>query len=187
MNDLDRYNHCSYCACKFDLKTKEATTKICNNCKNITYDNPIPVVIAMIPLITDIPLDDIKSSFAKSMLVIKRGIEPHIGRWALPGGFMEKHETWEEAAKRELFEETGIVTNSNDFKLHSVKTAANGNLLIFGLNRSSFSLKESRVVFKPNREVTEIGGVIEGYNNTMANWNLAFPTHTEAVLEYFKR
>ncbi len=43
-----------------------------------------------------------------AVLMIRRGNHPHIGKWALPGGFVENGETAEAAAKRELQEETGI-------------------------------------------------------------------------------
>ena len=42
------------------------------------------------------------------VLLIQRKYEPYAGKWALPGGFIELHETLEEACKRELFEETGL-------------------------------------------------------------------------------
>lgn len=42
------------------------------------------------------------------ILLIKRGGHPYLGQWALPGGFAEPHESTEQAAKRELFEETGV-------------------------------------------------------------------------------
>lgn len=40
--------------------------------------------------------------------LIKRGLSPHKGRWALPGGYVYLNETLEKAAQRELWEEAGI-------------------------------------------------------------------------------
>ena len=42
------------------------------------------------------------------LLMIKRGGPPYLGDWALPGGFVRPTETTEQAAGRELREETGI-------------------------------------------------------------------------------
>lgn len=42
------------------------------------------------------------------LLMVRRGGHPFIGQWAFPGGFVEKDESCEAAAPRELFEETGI-------------------------------------------------------------------------------
>ncbi len=42
------------------------------------------------------------------VLLIQRDKPPFEGMWALPGGFVEMDETLEEAALRELEEETGI-------------------------------------------------------------------------------
>jgi len=44
-------------------------------------------------------------------LFIKRGQHPFLNTWALPGGFVRMNESLEEAASRELEEETGITAN----------------------------------------------------------------------------
>lgn len=45
---------------------------------------------------------------AWKVLLIQRGRPPFAGHWAIPGGFVEPHETLEQAALRELEEETSI-------------------------------------------------------------------------------
>ena len=63
------------------------------------YDYPRPAVTVDIAIFTgEVP----------ELLLIKRKHFPFEGYWALPGGFVEMDESLEEAALRELEEETGV-------------------------------------------------------------------------------
>ncbi len=46
------------------------------------------------------------------ILLIRRGEHPYLGRWALPGGFLQPGETVEQCALREIREETGVTPAS---------------------------------------------------------------------------
>lgn len=73
---------------------------------------PRPSVAADITIFTigDSERDNYRRLAKKELqiLLIKRGGHPYLGCWALPGGFVRPDETVGEAAKRELYEETGV-------------------------------------------------------------------------------
>jgi 8-oxo-dGTP diphosphatase len=68
-----------------------------------TYEYARPsVTVDCVVFGLDLDAEDLK------ILLIQRSGKPFAGMWALPGGFVDMGETLEQAAKRELQEETGI-------------------------------------------------------------------------------
>ena len=81
-----------------------------------TYKYPRPAVAA-----------DLVIVYQDELLVIKRNenSEAFPGVLALPGGFLDMHETIEQAAVRELKEETGIDLDELDLSLIDVYSGVN--------------------------------------------------------------
>jgi len=73
-----------------------------NTKKTYCYKYPRPAYTADCMVFT-------KKTKDAEIMLIKRKYEPFINHWALLGGFVDIDETSYEAAKRELFEETGIL------------------------------------------------------------------------------
>ena len=65
----------------------------CENCGVIHYKNPL-IIVGCLPIWED------------KVMLCRRGIEPQLGLWNIPGGFMENGETVEQGAIREMLEET---------------------------------------------------------------------------------
>jgi ADP-ribose pyrophosphatase YjhB (NUDIX family) len=65
---------------------------VCDKCDFIFYENP-RIIAGTIPV------------FDSKVLLCKRAIEPRLGYWTLPAGFMENGETTQQAALRETYEE----------------------------------------------------------------------------------
>jgi len=96
---------------------------VCQKCGWINYENPLPAVVVVVRdnkealpqsgknLVTRASLVEGASEARphnKKILLVRRGIEPHKGRWTLPSGFIEIEETPRVACLRELKEETNL-------------------------------------------------------------------------------
>ena len=89
---------CHFCAGRLERRQIDGRERLfCPACQRPIYENPIPAVC--------IVLMDADGR----LLLVKRGVAPKAGMWCLPGGFIETDETPEQAALRELREETGLV------------------------------------------------------------------------------
>lgn len=84
--------------CGSELETRRIDDKdrlVCRACDFILYINPKVAAGILVE-------DDGK------VVLVRRGVQPSAGAWALPSGFAEYEETIEETAIREAYEETGL-------------------------------------------------------------------------------
>lgn len=87
--------YCGNCGAPVELRIPAGDDRqryICAACGSIHYQNPKLVVGCLAEL-------------GDRILLCRRAIEPRLGFWTLPAGFMENGETVEEAAVRETAEE----------------------------------------------------------------------------------
>jgi 8-oxo-dGTP diphosphatase len=65
-----------------------------------------------------------------AVLLVKRGQPPDAGQWAIPGGKVRAGETLQQAAEREILEETGITIRAGEpvFTFDLIEKDADDNL-----------------------------------------------------------
>ncbi|KKW67446.1 ADP-ribose pyrophosphatase [Lampropedia cohaerens] len=99
MNKRHLINYCRNCGHAVEHRVPDDgdthVRAVCPACHTIHYLNPLNVV-GTVPVWQD------------KILLCKRNIEPRMGKWTLPAGFMELDETTAEGAARETREEAGI-------------------------------------------------------------------------------
>ena len=163
---MNTYNHddfCSYCGTRH---TMAAYPKRCGMCDQVTYRNAVAVGVGLAPV-------------NGGLLVVRRPIPPHVGELALPGGFKDVGETWEEGIAREVFEETGVCVDPAAMTLAGAKTANNGAVLLFGLC-APLTLPADPCPFVPGAETREVL-VLDRFEE------LCFPHHTAMAKWFWSR
>jgi ADP-ribose pyrophosphatase YjhB (NUDIX family) len=154
----DKHAHCGYCGGAF---AGAGWPRVCGACGETTWRNPIPVAVLVLPV-------------GDGVLVIRRNIPP-VGKLALPGGFVDHGESWQEGAAREVREEAGIEVDAAQIRhLRTVSPPDGGSVLIFGAAPPLAALPD----WTPNPEVLE-RLVVD------APCELGFSLHTEVLRAWF--
>jgi 8-oxo-dGTP diphosphatase len=92
------YRFCPRCGGgleKRSIKAIEPKRLVCETCSFIFYQDPKVVAGAIFTL-------------NGGVVLLKRGVEPAMGKWVFPGGYVDRGETVEEAALRETREESQL-------------------------------------------------------------------------------
>ena len=92
---LHQFLYCPECGAKAFVERNEKA-KQCESCGFVYYFNPSAAVACLI------------RNAQNELLLVRRGKEPAKGTLDLPGGFVDMHESAEEAASREVKEETEL-------------------------------------------------------------------------------
>lgn len=107
--------YCPMCGAKLEPQERMGTVRpVCPSCDHTVYFDP-KVAVAVCILHDD------------RLLLIRRGIEPMRGYWAMPAGFMDYDEDPASAARREVLEETGLHVHI-DSLLEVIYTPDDGGL-----------------------------------------------------------
>lgn len=154
-------SHCCYCGTRFPAGLP--WPRQCRRCGNRSYLNPLPVVVLLVPA-------------GEGLVVIRRAIEPRKGTLTLPGGFLDLDESWQEGARRELLEETGIEVDARGITLYEVMNGMDGTVIIFGLAAPQRLDAVQPFVSGETEEVLVIDRPVE----------LGFVMHTQVVARYFR-
>ena len=158
--------HCKACgaAVQYRLPDDGDTREraVCPACHVIHYENPLNVV-GTIPIWND------------QVLLCKRNIEPRLGKWTLPAGFMELGETVMQGAARETQEEAGAQFQM--LELFSIM-----NVVRVGQVHFFFRAQLTSPDFDPGHETQEA----RLFTEQDIPWdNIAFRTVRETLRCYF--
>ena len=169
---LARDTFCSFCGTKYEAAAGYPRT--CAGCKTQVWANPLPVSVVLVPVVKE---------GRTGLLVIRRAIQPGLGKLALVGGFLEEHETWQVGGAREVREETGVTVDAaklTTFWFTSTEPRPNRVLLFSVAPPMDVAALGS---YAPDKETSERGVVFGpgGLDDVFA-----FPLHAEAVRRYFK-
>ena len=175
-------NFCSHCGTAFEkegvMESTEAAVWVdngdhskCSSCGNITYHNPLPVVVCLVRVT--------KGGELSGLLLVKR----KGGKVAFPGGFMSSADhSIGFACSRELHEETGHVLDEFSWTVSGVANSPKSNpVLIFMEHPVLIDIETLSLEVPENAET-------EGLDYALSpDRELAFPLHSKALQDWFKK
>jgi len=164
---------CPECGSSFGGLIPKGGEMTCLQCGHVHYCNVAGVANLIVP-------------HEGGIFVQRRGIEPGIGLWGLPGGYMMAGESWQRAAARETREEIMVEVrwNLSDIAEHSFGSSYLGHtLVVFGRVMPQASIEVHP--FTPHREVLE-RRLISWRDWTYFRNQIAFPLHELAIDKYFR-
>jgi len=131
-------DYCKSCGSKTNYKDIDGVLRShCNNCDYIDFADPKVVAVAIVV------------NENNELLLIKRNIEPAIGEWAFPSGYIDKGEAVEDAAIREAKEESNL--DISLAKLVGVYSNTGNPVILIVYSASARSGKE-----KPGPETQDV-------------------------------
>lgn len=159
-------NYCPNCSAKVSLKIPEGDNReryVCDSCNTIHYSNP-NVVVGTLP------------AFEDKILLCKRAIEPRVGLWTVPAGFLENGESLLQGAWRETKEETQAEVDMKEI------------LTIFNIPQ----INQIYVIYRANIEDNSFGPTSESLDVKLFSYDevpweeLAFPFVPKTINHYYE-
>lgn len=168
---LVRDTFCSYCGAKYEEPL--AYPRTCASCKTQAWANPIPVSVVLVPVV---------DGARTGLLVVRRAIEPKLGKLGIVGGFLEEHESWQQGGAREIREEANVSIDPTTVEtLWFASSEPRPNrVLLFSVAAPIEAA--SLPPFEPSHETSERGLVFgpDGLEDVFA-----FPLHVQAARRFF--
>lgn len=159
------YRYCPWCGHGLVRSPINGTMKpACPRCPFVSWNNPVPAAVAIVP------------TLAGEVVLVRRKRDPSAGLWALPGGYVEPSESPDEAAAREVWEETGVRVCIE--RLLCVKVARGRNELVF------FYLAGATGEHPVESEETL---EVRAFSPTQLPLDMAFPLHTSVLTEWLEQ
>jgi ADP-ribose pyrophosphatase YjhB (NUDIX family) len=146
------------------LKKGDPERLVCESCGFVFYQGPKLVAGALFEL-------------DGGIVLVQRDIEPGYGKWTFPGGFVERGETTEAAAEREVLEETGL----------QVRVSGIVGLYSYEGQIPAIAVFRADVIGGEPLPLDETMAV-RGYGRDEIPWlDLAFPSTEHALEDYLRK